>query len=228
MTTLDDPTTRQRWGRFGVVFAAVWLVFLVEPLSAGWNRHDVRGWTGIALTITFAAYYLWVFNRARQVRVRRTIRPPLARAVVDVATLAVLGTAMTVTLGEPGLASTVYVAVTAVMMLPAIAGGAIALGVAAVVELLATQFDWNVSGLPLAICAAAFAMAGVIALMNRNLDLLNRREEDERRAVQEERTRMARDLHDILGHSLTVITVKAQLANRLIDVDVDRARTELD
>ena len=28
---------------------------------------------------------------------------------------------------------------------------------------------------------------------------------------------MARDMHDILGHSLTVITVKAELAGRLID-----------
>jgi signal transduction histidine kinase len=35
------------------------------------------------------------------------------------------------------------------------------------------------------------------------------------------------DLHDILGHSLTVITMKAELAGRLLDVDLDRARTEL-
>ena len=39
---------------------------------------------------------------------------------------------------------------------------------------------------------------------------------------------MARDLHDILGHSLTVITIKAELANRLLDVDIERARSELD
>ena len=39
---------------------------------------------------------------------------------------------------------------------------------------------------------------------------------------------MARDLHDILGHSLTVITIKAELANRLLDVDIERARNELD
>ena len=42
-----------------------------------------------------------------------------------------------------------------------------------------------------------------------------------------ERNRFARDLHDILGHSLTVITVKAELANRLLDVDPERARAEL-
>ena len=46
-------------------------------------------------------------------------------------------------------------------------------------------------------------------------------------AVQNERTRIAADLHDILGHSLTVVTVKAELAQRLLDVDLDRARKEI-
>jgi two-component system sensor histidine kinase DesK len=38
---------------------------------------------------------------------------------------------------------------------------------------------------------------------------------------------MARDVHDILGHSLTVITVKAELAARLLEVSPERARTEV-
>jgi len=46
-------------------------------------------------------------------------------------------------------------------------------------------------------------------------------------AVAGERNRFARDLHDILGHSLTVITVKAELAQRLCDIDPVRAKQEL-
>lgn len=46
-------------------------------------------------------------------------------------------------------------------------------------------------------------------------------------AAERERGRVARDIHDILGHSLTVITVKAELAGRLIDVDENRARAEI-
>jgi two-component system sensor histidine kinase DesK len=46
-------------------------------------------------------------------------------------------------------------------------------------------------------------------------------------AIVEERNRVARDVHDILGHSLTVITVKTELAQRLIDVDLERARAEM-
>lgn len=47
-------------------------------------------------------------------------------------------------------------------------------------------------------------------------------------AVEKERGRVARDIHDILGHSLTVITVKAELAGRLIGADAKRAKSEID
>ncbi len=87
----------------------------------------------------------------------------------------------------------------------------------------------NYSGLSLGVCAAAFATwGGIMSLISRNFAILHEREEQEQRAIMEERTRMARDLHDILGHSLTVITIKAELANRLLDVDIERARSELD
>ncbi len=39
----------------------------------------------------------------------------------------------------------------------------------------------------------------------------------------EERARFARDLHDLLGHSLSVIAVKAELAERLLERDPARA-----
>lgn len=46
-------------------------------------------------------------------------------------------------------------------------------------------------------------------------------------AVSEERLRFARDLHDLLGHSLSVITVKSELAAKLVDRDPDRAVDEM-
>lgn len=46
-------------------------------------------------------------------------------------------------------------------------------------------------------------------------------------AAERERGRVARDIHDILGHSLTVITVKSELARRLIDADPARAKNEI-
>lgn len=46
-------------------------------------------------------------------------------------------------------------------------------------------------------------------------------------AAERERSRVARDVHDILGHSLTVITVKAELAGRLMDAGSPTARDEV-
>jgi two-component system, NarL family, sensor histidine kinase DesK len=48
-----------------------------------------------------------------------------------------------------------------------------------------------------------------------------------RMAVADERLRIARDLHDLLGHSLSLITLKAELAGRLIGTDPDRAAREV-
>ncbi|MEU8245062.1 histidine kinase [Nonomuraea sp. NPDC048916] len=46
-------------------------------------------------------------------------------------------------------------------------------------------------------------------------------------AVAEERLRFARDLHDLLGHSLSVITLKSELAAKLATKDADRAAREM-
>ena len=47
-------------------------------------------------------------------------------------------------------------------------------------------------------------------------------------AVSEERLRIARDLHDLLGHSLSVIALKSDLAGRLIERDPEAARREIE
>ncbi len=46
-------------------------------------------------------------------------------------------------------------------------------------------------------------------------------------ALAAERERIGRDLHDILGHSLTAISIKADLAERLLDRDPDSARAHI-
>ncbi len=60
-----------------------------------------------------------------------------------------------------------------------------------------------------------------------NRALVEARHELARLAVAEERNRIARDLHDTLGHTLSLITLKSELAGRLLPDDPDRARTEI-
>ena len=59
------------------------------------------------------------------------------------------------------------------------------------------------------------------------IKLRETRAELARMAVADERLRIARDLHDLLGHSLSLITLKAELAGRLIGTDPDRATREI-
>lgn len=53
------------------------------------------------------------------------------------------------------------------------------------------------------------------------------REEEARRAVSEERLRIARDLHDVVAHHIAVITVQAGVASHLLRSDPDGAATAL-
>lgn len=53
------------------------------------------------------------------------------------------------------------------------------------------------------------------------------REEIARLAVAEERLRFARDLHDLLGHSLSLITLKSELAGRLLPANPEKAAEEI-
>jgi two-component system sensor histidine kinase DesK len=61
--------------------------------------------------------------------------------------------------------------------------------------------------------------------MNNKLRKAN--EEIEHLAKVAERERIARDLHDVLGHTLSVITLKSELAGKLIDRDPERAGKEI-
>jgi len=52
-------------------------------------------------------------------------------------------------------------------------------------------------------------------------------EEIEHLAKVAERERIARDLHDVLGHTLSLITLKSELARKLVDRDPERAKLEM-
>jgi two-component system sensor histidine kinase DesK len=76
----------------------------------------------------------------------------------------------------------------------------------------------------------------VVGLTNIHFGEVNRqnarlrmaREEVERLARTAERERIGRDLHDLLGHTLSLVTLKSELARRLLERDPQRAARELD
>ncbi|HLH64381.1 MAG TPA: sensor histidine kinase [Solirubrobacteraceae bacterium] len=87
------------------------------------------------------------------------------------------------------------------------------------------------SGLALGDGAATVGVGYMMVLLadlaERNDELREARAQLAQAAVARERERFARDLHDLLGHSLSVIAIKAELAGRMLREDPDRAGAEV-
>ncbi len=79
----------------------------------------------------------------------------------------------------------------------------------------------------LSVTIIGFTVFSAIAVRRTNRALVAARHELARLAVADERSRIARDLHDTLGHSLSVIALKSELAGRLVDDDPVRAKAEM-
>uniref|UniRef100_UPI0006E41E19 sensor histidine kinase n=1 Tax=Peterkaempfera griseoplana TaxID=66896 RepID=UPI0006E41E19 len=110
-------------------------------------------------------------------------------------------------------------------MVPIVAGGA----VAALVVPWAVR-PWQLGpGWTEAVMTVftALTVFGFSEIVTANQALLDARAEVARLASEAERNRIARDLHDLLGHSLTVIAVKSGLARRLAENGSPRAVEEI-
>lgn len=87
------------------------------------------------------------------------------------------------------------------------------------------SFFW-VPALIFSVPSAFGAVVGE-ALLRTNEKLYRKQEEVEHLAALAERERIARDLHDLLGHTLSVITLKAELARKLFDRDSVACKKEI-
>ncbi len=216
-----------RWRRYGWLFAAIWLVYLSQPASTAWSRHDpMRRYLGLGTLIAFSAVFIAVFVVSRR---REDRRVPREVAVAGLATEAVLIGFAYYSVGQDASALLIYLSVMAVFLLPSRAGWLVV--AAAVVTSLAVPAmvtGWQPDGtMAFQIVVSALAAFGVAQLILRNMQLAEARNEITRLALADERNRFARDLHDILGHSLTVVAVKAELAGRLAGQNPARAEAEI-
>lgn len=220
----------ERPGLFGLFFIAIWTLFLLMPLRVGWdNRNEVSGWVGIVATLAFAALYLTSFA-LRRIQLRGGVpHAALAPGLLVIASGLGLAVVVCVAVGQSGTATGVYLCVLCAMTLPrmwSLPSAALMAGGFYLAGFVVPGWAPD-PGLLLSMLAATVAVWGVQQLLIRNTQLVAAERRNQVLAVSEERNRFARDLHDILGHSLTVITVKAELAGKLIDVDPVRARAEI-
>ena len=214
--------------RFGWVFAAVWLIYLLAPLDA---INASSGWRQALGYVAFAAFIvLFIGGIGYGRRLRIYDQPwPMWQRWLHLAALMAAMVAMIPAAGDRAIVGAAFISAFAAASLPRLWAVVTVLALLAGAEISVRVVDgWTDRGVGLGVVLAAIAAGSFRLAFERNKALLAARDELAEIAVEEERSRIARDLHDILGHSLTVITVKTELARRLLDVDVERARRELD
>ncbi|MEO8887783.1 MAG: histidine kinase dimerization/phosphoacceptor domain-containing protein, partial [Jatrophihabitantaceae bacterium] len=210
------------WQRY--FFPGFWLVYLGQAVDGvAKHSHGTGAVVGYSLVVLFAACYLVALpmgwnGRYKLFWLLYCTGFGLTAAEVPFA-------------HNDALVFTVYLAVLTVaarrrwapamiILLTLINGGA-----PLVISSWGGKFDWNSA---LTIFLVSFAMFGFFKIIQSNIALAAARAEVARLAAENERSRIARDLHDLLGHSLTTITVKAGLARRLAERgEADRAFTEI-
>lgn len=227
--TMETPTDQpdpplSPWQRFGWLMGAIWLVFLVFPVIAAVAAPVHLVWRAIAVAaiVAFGALYAYSFIRLMRPGVANAGRIALVLLLTMVALFAVV----VLIIGVDAFGMTVFLLTFGIFHQPMrrgflLAGGWILLTFA----VLAATGSLASHGFFLALLLIVGAITAVVRW-------LDERQDDHQRLETElnlvaERERVARDVHDVLGHSLTVITVKSELAERLVDADPAAAKAEL-
>ncbi len=218
------------------LYAQFWLVCLLFPalFLAQTPLPPVRLFlaiSGLAFFIGTYTWFMWPHPASRPSGVRPGIHTP----VLVFGGLALLVLVLSLAYGAAFL--WLFVGVSAV------AGVALTPRSAFVVVLVLTlttlglgvglsgglrQTDWlQLVPLVLLVRGLGLDMAGLTRLSEALREIHQARGELARQAVTEERLRLARDLHDLLGHTLSLITLKSELAARLVDTEPVRAAQEI-
>lgn len=223
-----DASWSQRHPRFSaVLWALPYLVFLAFPLGMI-PTIESPGMIALILTLTFgvaaADIAIYIVNPTPEWGARITKKMWISHGIL-LALVIALGLVMVIA-GASRVTSALFITYS-------IAGWNLQAPRKYVVPGLAALVGWEVIAILLpigSIDALALSYAIIALLMVLGLTLAVRRSFDNHHSEQQrqrqaislvrerERLRFAGDLHDILGHSLTVITMKNELAQRLLSV----------
>jgi two-component system, NarL family, sensor histidine kinase DesK len=203
------------------------LVFLIYPIRAVLTSDPtpVRVFLALGGAALFTSVFLWLLWMHEPLPLAEVGPSEVWKRKAAIAFLAVLAVALNLTLGSEWRVLFFHINVAAgIMLLTRDAYVAIAVLAAITLALgITSGMAWLV--LPtVAIGLWATAFVRQVAAV---AELRAAREELARLAVNEERLRFARDLHDLLGHSLSLIALKSELAGRLLPTAPDKAGAEV-
>jgi two-component system, NarL family, sensor histidine kinase DesK len=215
----------------GYVFTGVWLLYLIGPVVDLFTGHHsaLYTWGGLAIIVVFSGLYLVVVPNWPK---------PYRHTLLGLGVLALLAAAACVLYGGSGaVALWIFMSSASGLLVPdrRWAARAVAACIVCYVVFSATghvsSTDFLSNLLP--VLFIGFAMIGLRRQVQLTRELERAREEVAQLAASEERLRLARDMHDLTGQSLSMITLKSELAARLLgrlpgSAERDRVQDEIE
>jgi len=213
-----------------------WLVCLLFPIVSLVQTPlpAARLFLALAALVFFAVSYTWLmWPHPASSGARKRSRSPTSLILFGVLVALVLALCLLygnsflwLFIGVSAIAGvtlpmrSAFVAVVIFTLLPLVISVGASGGIARV--------DWlQIIPLMLLVRGIGVDMIGAARLSGAIRELQAAREELARLAVMEERQRLSRDLHDLLGHTLSMITLKSELAGRLVEQEPARAIQEI-
>jgi two-component system sensor histidine kinase DesK len=213
-----------------------WLVCLLFPFVSLVRTPEspVHLSLGLSALVCFAASYTWLMwshpvSRAVQSRARSQRQAGLFLVLVALALTLSLSYGLAflwLFIGVSACAGVIFplvrafVIVSVLMLMPVL--------ISLLVQGDIKHVDWPLTiALLLLVRGLGLDMMGLARMGRAIRELYLARRERARLAVAEERLRVARDLHDLLGHTLSMIALKSELARRLVAQDPERAAQEI-
>ena len=215
----------------GIVFTGVWLLYLVSGVAYLVSHHYSAPYIagGLAIIVVFSVLYAILVP---------TWPTPSRYALPGLAVLALLAIAGCVFYGPTGLiALWIFMASASGLLVPdrrwavrAVFGCIVCYLIFGVTTHASSG---NFFGNLIPVTFIGFAMIGLRRQFQLTAELARAREEVAQLAASEERLRLARDMHDLTGQSLSMITLKSELAARLLgrlpgSAERDRVQDEIE
>src|SRR5919107_6380321 len=216
-----------------LLFTAVWLLFpvgfVIQVLRTDLSSVELLAF--LASIVAFVAVFLWLMLRYPFPYVELAFQELRIRIGL-LLVLAALALYVELVYGSGVPYRFLYVVIAAAVTLPtreaAWAVVAVTVGVGV---FFASRLGWEAAAtswgdvVPFLLIGIGMIIVSRLVVTVRELQVA--REEIARLAVAEERLRFARDLHDLLGHSLSSITLKSELAGRLLPAAPYKAAAEV-
>lgn len=210
-TTTFEPRTPGTGSQWRWLFSGVWLVYLIQPVIDLFH-HGGALWIagGLVIVVAFCAIYMPLLMYHED-------RPELAK--IGLASIAVLAGLACLIYGNGWTPIWIYVAAASGMVLVSVASRQAAFLGVLFVAACYVFFCWishyglgNTLAVLLPVVLIGLAMIGFRLQMTLMHELAQARGTVAKLAANEERLRLARDMHDLTGQSLSMITLKSELA----------------